>query len=203
MKDNFFINSIFPTPVYSTDLNYNFSKNEINFLKKSERESNSFNTRTKNSYVLNNNLFKKLKLGIEQHIKNYSKNVLCNDDCVSLYITQSWFNFTKVNEGHHKHAHPNSFVSGVYYVNADINHDKIFFLKGKHSFYRLKTKEWNLWNSEEWFFPVKTGQLILFPSDLQHYVQTKNDNNERISLAFNVFLKGNLGNEETLTELIL
>lgn len=203
MKDNFFINSIFPTPVYSTNLNYKLSKNELKFLKDTERESNALNTRTKNSYVLNNNLFKKLKLKIEEHIKNYSDQVLSNDGSVSLYITQSWFNFTQVNEGHHKHAHPNSFISGVYYVNADIDHDKIFFLKGKHNFFKLKTKTWNLWNSEEWYFPVETGQVVLFPSDLQHYVQTKSDNNERISLAFNIFLKGTIGHENMLTELIL
>ena len=35
-----------------------------------------------------------------------------------------------------------------------------------------KTK-FNLWNSETWFFPVKTGNLFMFPSSTTHQVQTK------------------------------
>jgi len=34
-------------------------------------------------------------------------------------------------------------------------------------------------------------------------VETKEGNNTRISLAFNVFIKGKIGNNKQLTELIL
>ena len=46
-----------------------------------------------------------------------------------------------------------------------------------------------MWNSESWWFPVKTGDVILFPSSLIHMVETKQGTNTRISLAFNVFIK--------------
>ena len=50
----------------------------------------------------------------------------------------------------------------------------------------------------------KTGDIILFPSYLQHAVKIRNiDKSTRTSLAFNVFVKGNLGNNYNLTELIL
>jgi hypothetical protein len=64
-------------------------------------------------------------------------------------------------------------------------------------------KDWNLYNSETWWFTVKTGDIILFPSFLTHMVETKEEDNTRISLAFNVFIKGNIGNNKNLTELIL
>ena len=38
---------------------------------------------------------------------------------IHLKITQSWINFTKKGEYHHPHAHPNSLISGVFYVEAD------------------------------------------------------------------------------------
>ena len=43
----------------------------------------------------------------------------------------------------------------------------------------------------------------MFPSSLTHMVETKEGNNTRISLAFNVFIKGKIGNNKQLTELIL
>jgi hypothetical protein len=43
----------------------------------------------------------------------------------------------------------------------------------------------------------------MFPSSLTHMVETKEGTNTRISLAFNVFVKGTLGDNTRLTELIL
>lgn len=61
----------------------------------------------------------------------------------------------------------------------------------------------NLWNSTSWWFPVKTGDIIIFPSSLTHAVETKQGDNTRTSLAFNVFIKGTIGNNKSLTELHL
>jgi hypothetical protein len=43
----------------------------------------------------------------------------------------------------------------------------------------------------------------MFPSSTTHQVETKQGNNTRVSLAFNTFYKGNLGENASLTELIL
>ena len=65
-------------------------------------------------------------------------------------------------------------------------------------------KKFNLWNSSTWFFSVKTGDLIMFPSSTTHQVETKFGDNTRISLAFNTFYTGTLGSStNNLTELIL
>ena len=58
-------------------------------------------------------------------------------------------------------------------------------------------------NSEAWWFQVKTGDIILFPSSLTHMVENKEGANTRISLAFNVFIKGKIGKKEELIELYL
>jgi hypothetical protein len=63
--------------------------------------------------------------------------------------------------------------------------------------------EFNWFNSESWFFKVKTGDLKLFPSSLTHNVEQKQGDNVRCSLAFNTFAKGYFGSEETLTALHL
>jgi hypothetical protein len=43
----------------------------------------------------------------------------------------------------------------------------------------------------------------MFPSSTTHTVDLKKGNNARMSLAFNVFVKGTFGNQRALTELIL
>ena len=67
----------------------------------------------------------------------------------------------------------------------------------------IDDKEYNIWNSSSWWFPVETGQLVMFPSSTTHQVDTKKGNNTRISLAFNTFYKGVIGSNYGLTELIL
>jgi uncharacterized protein (TIGR02466 family) len=122
---------------------------------------------------------------------------------VTAYITQSWLNFTSEKQWHHKHEHPNSFLSGVYYIDADAENDKITFFKNGYKQLKLTPSEWNWWNADSWWFTVKTGSIVVFPSHLTHMVEQKAGNNVRCSLAFNTFLRGSVGVGESLTQLIL
>ena len=51
--------------------------------------------------------------------------------------------------------------------------------------------------------PMKRGELILFPSNLTHSVPVNNTEEERISLSFNSWPKGNMGDIKSLTYLPL
>ena len=95
-------------------------------------------------------------------------------------------------------------VSGVFYINADEKLDKIkFFKEHTYSTITLPTNNYNIFNSTSWWFTVKTGDIVLFPSSLTHMVETKDGDNVRTSLAFNVFVEGKIGDNKGLTELIL
>ena len=92
----------------------------------------------------------------------------------------------------------------MFYINCHKELDKIkFFRDDVHKTIKPEIKNWNLYNSESWWFPVKTGDVIMFPSSLTHMVETKQGTNTRTSLAFNVFIKGKIGSNRELTELIL
>ena len=67
----------------------------------------------------------------------------------------------------------------------------------------IDKKRWNHFNSRSWWFSVDTGTLVMFPSSTTHQVDVKEGNNTRISLAFNTFIKGTLGDNFSLTELKL
>ena len=62
-------------------------------------------------------------------IKDYFNKVLSITDEVTPYITQSWLNYTETKQFHHRHEHPNSIVSGVFYINCHEEFDKIKFFK--------------------------------------------------------------------------
>jgi uncharacterized protein (TIGR02466 family) len=199
------INGIFPTPVYISKLNRTLTPLELKFVEKSKKNfiNNEGNITSSNNYILNEKPFLNLKKELDLRVKDYFEKVISPVDTVIPYITQSWLNYTETNQYHHKHSHPNSLVSGVFYINCHEELDKIKFFNDTYKTIKPEIKTWNLYNSESWWFTVKTGDVILFPSSLTHMVETKKGTNTRISLAFNVFVKGTIGINDKLNELIL
>ena len=202
---NFEITGIFPTPIYTSKLDRKLTTLELKFVDKNKKNfyKNDGNITSNNNYILNEKPFANIKKELDLKVQNYFDEVISPANNIKPYITQSWLNYTETNQFHHKHAHPNSLVSGVLYINCHQEFDKIKFFNDNYKIIKIETKNWNLWNSESWWFPVKTGDIILFPSSLTHMVETKEGTNTRISLAFNVFIKGTIGNNKALTELIL
>jgi len=205
MKVEANINGIFPTPIYISKLDRKLTPLELKFVDKNKKDfyKNDGNITSNNNYILNEKPFANIKKELYLRVQDYFNKVLSTTDAVTPYITQSWLNYTETNQYHHKHAHPNSLVSGVFYINCHEEHDKIKFFNDNYKTIKLEIKDWNLYNSESWWFTVKTGDVILFPSSLTHMVETKQGENTRISLAFNVFIKGTIGNNKNLTELII
>ncbi len=200
------IHGIFPTPIYISKLDRSLTEEELLFVNqiKSDVYKNEGNVTSNDNYILNNEAFKNLKEELDLRVQDYFTKIVSPANDITPYITQSWLNYTETNQFHHKHQHPNSLVSGVFYINCDEKFDKIKFYKNDiYQTIKPQIKDWNLWNSETWWFSVNTGDVILFPSSLTHMVETKEGDNTRISLAFNVFIKGTIGSNKQLTELIL
>ena len=203
------IHSLFSTPIYYTKMNRVFTKQELNFVNEQKKHcsKNEGNINTKDNYILNRKQFKNLHKMLSIECNKYLEKIICpkNKD-LELYITQSWLNYTESNQYHHRHEHPNSYVSGVLYINSDIKTDSIKFFH--NNIYlpispNIDKKKYNHFNSRSWWFSVDTGTLVMFPSSTTHQVDVKKGKNTRISLAFNTFIKGTLGDNFSLTELKL
>ena len=203
------IQSLFPTPIYMTDIERSFTKKELDFVynQKNFTVKNDGNVSSADNYILNKTELKNIKQIIDLACQDYLQRIICpKEKNLKLYVTQSWLNYTQENQYHHKHEHPNSVISGVLYFDADNENDLIKFFHPQKYFNiypKIDDKKWNLYNSTSWWFSVKTGTLILFPSSTTHQVDVKKGNNTRVSLAFNTFYKGTLGQNKDLTELIL
>jgi uncharacterized protein (TIGR02466 family) len=196
---------VFPAPIYFSKINRELTNKELSFIDKTKINvfKNEGNTTSNDNYILNHKAFKELKTDLNLRVQDYFKKVICSTDTITPYITQSWLNYTEPNQFHHRHKHYNSLISGVFYINCDEQFDKIEFFSDRYELIRFKVKEYNIWKSDSWNFPVKTGDIILFPSWLNHMVETKKGDNTRISLAFNTFIKGDIGEDNNLDKLFL
>jgi uncharacterized protein (TIGR02466 family) len=195
------IHNLFPTPIGFYDLGREFTKVELDFLLGQDTRPNSGNTTSVDNYICKNSKLKKLKKFFDESISDYFETVYKPKTEVTPMMTQSWVNYTKPGEYHHKHAHPNSFISGVFYIQTDDSKDRIYFYKDAYQQIKVMPREWNDWNSESWWFEAMTGRLILFPSSLTHMVETVGSEQTRVSLSFNTFLTGYFGDDNDLTGL--
>jgi uncharacterized protein (TIGR02466 family) len=194
------INPLFPVAVGKFNIGRTFTTDEFFFVDNQSVYNNMGNTTSNNRYVFKDEALSNLSVFAESCVEQYFKEVYAPKHDVKLRITQSWLNYTKEGQYHHKHAHPNSLISGVLYMKADESKDKIYFFRDGYEQIKLPTDKFNLFNSNSWWLPVSSGDLVLFPSSLTHMVETvKGD--ERISLAFNTFPVGYVGEENELTAL--
>lgn len=112
-------------------------------------------------------------------------------------ITNCWGNLYTHMDMLQRHSHPNNFISGSYYVSAPKGSGTITFFEPRpHASILDPAKhEHTLENSAAVSFPPIEGQLLLFPSWLEHQVDFNIGNEDRISIAFNIMLTGQYGEE--------
>ena len=188
---------LFSYHLYLSRTPHNLSLNEYNIIldEKQNTELNYDNNLiSNNKYILNK--LPKLKSYIEDEMHNYFYNVMEYGETQKIYITNSWSNYNKPGTKTHMHKHPNSLVSGVYYI-VDGDAPPIEFHSNDSKYlFSLNVKRGNLYNSNRvWFNPIN-HHLFLFPSTLMHEVAVNKSNATRISIAFNTFIKGPTGSDQ-------
>ena len=152
--------------------------------------------------VLSKPEFAGVRAVIQSALDEYTKGVM-RWDTVDFYITQSWVNSNSGETDHHLHYHMNSIISGVFYLVAGDGKGKISFHDDHKRVLDFNVTEHNVWNSEHFSLPVQDNQIVLFPSVMLHSVEKHHGDYNRISIAFNTFVKGEFGSKQGLTHLKL
>ena len=103
-------------------------------------------------------------------------------------LTAMWANINPPGAKHTIHAHPNNFLSGVYYVQCDAKANTIRFHdpRGAAEAIMPPRAQQNVYNTNVIELETKPGRLVLFPAWLKHDVPTNLSERERISLAYNL-----------------
>jgi uncharacterized protein (TIGR02466 family) len=145
--------------------------------------------------VLSDSELSEFKMFFESCIKNYFEKMGYAYD--HFEITQSWFNKSHFMESHKPHNHPNSLLSGVFYLTTGGEGNTIFKKEEYPRIFKLNTYKPTSWNAPAFEVAPKAGRLILFPSTLYHYTLAHANPGEiRYSLAFNVMPRGDIGELE-------
>ena len=160
---------------------------------------------TTNTYLLE--AYPLLQSWITDRINDYGREVMATTN--RLRLTQSWcLKHQGQAQQLYTHSHPNSIISGAYYVAADKNSQRLRFHKSVVS--SVPHVKWSVdpelqavkpWTWEWQEIPVQTGRLVLFPSNLLHSVDYLENTELRCVLSFNTWFDGAFGEAEKLFEL--
>ena len=112
------------------------------------------------------------------------------------FVENWWININSRNSMNSLHIHPLCCFSGAYYVHADPEvHGPIVFRTPLHARMGMidsrlepnsELQDHNPTTAESWQYPPETGNLLIFPSWLEHYVNPSKTDDERISISFNI-----------------
>jgi uncharacterized protein (TIGR02466 family) len=197
-------NFLFATPVYTTKFTEDTTEfkqylQNIAFFEKDK--STGVNTQSTNNFLLNEKLFANLKIFVQNTLDFVCAKQLRTTN--KLRITQSWANLTAKNHFHHPHKHPNRLLSGVFFLNTKKEHPPLIFLSSMSSAFHMERFEENLLTVDQHALLPTDGDLVIFPSNLMHYVPVNTIDEPRISISFNTFAVDSLGQKNNLTYLDL
>ena len=183
-----------PLMVCSYDRDY---KKELAWIKKQKYHSGGRNEQSEDTFILDNKELKKIRTFFETKLNKFATKVL---QCTNKFvITQSWLNRAGKGRSHHTHKHFNSIISGVWYPYTHEKLPPIQFYRDKNETIEVNVSSYNHFNNESFLFPAKSGELLLFPSSMRHGVLPNKYDEQRISLSFNTWVKGDLGDDSRLT----
>jgi uncharacterized protein (TIGR02466 family) len=207
------IQNIFPIAIGTYELDRNLSKTELSFLKGSQSNDdlveptyriNKGNLGSVAHDILHNEKMAEFTKFIGDSIEEYCKETYAWDmNKAQLYVTQSWTNLTKPGGYHHKHSQQNSLISGVFYFEGNDDDKIIFYRDIGVPTWKFNMIDSNDYNTNTWWMPATAGTLYLFPSKLEHSVPKVEGTQNRYSLSFNTFIRGEIGEASQLSQLFL
>ena len=115
---------------------------------------------------------------------------------------EMWANVYRREEDLHMHNHPNSFISGVYYMTEDNSEINFYDPKTDIRSVIMPAQYNNFFNAFQFNIKPTKGMVILFPSWLKHSVVPQ-PKGFRVSIAFNLMLEGKIGSRHDKTGSVL
>lgn len=142
---------------------------------------------------------------VMREVRAYAHDVLAVDRNIEFYVTNSWINVHKRGHQAGAHMHHNSLISGVLYLRTNersgnlVFHREVLSLVPFPPALDLDMTAFNIYNCKSWGYQPKTNDVCLFPSVVSHSVDPNESDEDRWCLAFNVFVRGNIGSLHKLT----
>ncbi len=132
--------------------------------------------------------FMELQRRLDRHVKAYARGLDWDLAGRGLTMTDCWVNIMPHRTAHSLHLHPNSVVSGTYYVATPKGCAGLKFEDPRMSKFMAappRGSEARRENLPYVTYPARAGNVILFESWLRHEVVASPIQSERISISFN------------------
>ena len=138
-------------------------------------------------HLLSSN-FSNLEKKIAFHVSKYTKLLGYDLGRDKLVVNSLWLNIMPSGSQHTAHIHPNSVISGTYYVQVPKGASSIKFEDPRLGFFMntprvKKTQKYPV--PRFYSIQPKAGQIVLFESWLRHEVPRNTTSEPRISVSFN------------------
>jgi hypothetical protein len=194
--------TLFGTPLIKFNNIHSYSEEEMNYIKSLElldqKDSASI---SKDKFILERDELKRVRDAIDRCAEKYIENFIQVNN--EFERTNSWLAVAE--QEHEKHNHKCTIFSVVHYVEAD--NATITFYQNKNFITRsydfdLDYIGFNEFNARETTIPVKTGDVIIFPGDVEHSSQNFSDKKKYV-IGANYFIRGDVGDQLKVTSLRL
>lgn len=197
------VEPLFITPLARVDLSSCLVASEVAFADNLKMVPNQQNLISEDLYILRRPELAKMAEAISAALQHYAEQVMGVD--YQLEVTQSWAQQNLPGAGLHPHAHSNSIISGsFYYAELPDPPSRVFFDRST-AYQRLdlppEQSRANLFNTKMNAITPKRGELLLFPSELNHMVEANPASKTRSVIAINSFVRGTIGNFRDVSEL--
>ncbi len=132
--------------------------------------------------------FATLERRITAHVRRFARELDMDLRGRTVAMSDFWVNIMPEHAAHGLHLHPNSFLSGTYYVVTPPGCPGLKFEDPRLSRFMAappKTAAARPSNRPHVTYPAKAGWVLLFESWLRHEVAANPVKAERISVSFN------------------
>ena len=186
------LKDIFKVPLYEVKLNFDVKKLQ-SFCKDWQHNHSGEFKSNKGGYQssalpLSDPLIHSLIQQLEDHSTSFANEFINNR---RQKVSQLWININGYKDSNAIHMHPNSILSGTYYVNTpkdcgDIQFEHPAIDSLTYYTENLACDNPSVYNAVRIIPPAIENILYIFPSWLKHSVQSnQNMKEERISISFN------------------
>ena len=194
LLDNMIKENYFPTSVYIDKLNID---NDV-LLKsildlKNKEPLGIVRSNLSNNYHSKNNLHNFSQFDeISKGIVNVTDAIFKEQKIKTKFILGNlWANVSSKGGSNKIHNHPNSFLSGVYYVKTPENCGALKIYDPRIVSQMIVPEKGDDLNRDDWNevkFKPQAGKIIFFPSYLQHEALPNESDEMRVSMSFNIIL---------------
>ena len=201
---------ILPQYIYSFQANPKLVDKTIFLLNEEEYLNNAGNFHT--HHLHEKKKYCKLKKWFNKCLRECLDDLETTRLVSDIKVCLMWGNRSENNQWHHTHSHPQSILSGIFYL-TDNDSRTWFSVRNIWTNFSNNTEEKWPRNFPAVFAgkntndvihkePTKSGHLLIFPSHLIHSVDENLSEHVRYSVSFNSFFSGQVGDESSLSKVV-